>query len=169
MRKTIFLLLVALELTAGTTAKEWLREVEIKSEPAKNGAEMHYTVRIMPDKTVKYDRIVFEVIYHQEFPWTDSRGRKSTKIHEPVTFLYRRNNISLVDDLELYMGINAMEAPHSVSQALLKSALVQAKEQGHLQAVNDEAFAGLLEDVEAMAEPDFAQVLDATRRAAPEA
>lgn len=72
---------------------------------------------------------------------------------------------NLVDDLEVAMGVNAMDAPHSVQKASLKSILLQMKEQGHLNATDDAEFEALLADVENMPEPDFQQVLDATSRA----
>jgi len=81
----------------------WLKEVEISHEPEKDG-QMDYTVRILPARTHSCDRIVFECVYHQEFPWEDVRGRRYIKIHEPVSFTYRRPSVRLVADLDAYIS-----------------------------------------------------------------
>jgi len=93
-------LLSAAVAWAGKT--NWLREVEIKVDPEEDGKKI-YSFRFMPDRTLKYDFIEFECFYRQEFPWEDVRGRKYTKIHEPVTFTYRCKNIRLVNDLDAYI------------------------------------------------------------------
>lgn len=90
-------------LDAVAQGNTWLQEIEITSEPERKGKK-DFTVRILPGKTHDCDKIIFECIYHQEFPWEDARGRKYTKIHEPVTFKYRRRDIKLVDDLDTYVS-----------------------------------------------------------------
>lgn len=92
-------------LTAATAAAagDWAREVEITHEPDVEGQHL-YTVRIMPAHTADYDRLQFDCVLHQEFPWEDARGRKYTKIHEPVTFSYRCAPARLVNDLDAYFN-----------------------------------------------------------------
>jgi hypothetical protein len=86
---------------AGPT--NWVREVEIVPEPVQVGHQV-FSVRFTPDKTVTYDMIAFECVYRQEFPWEDVRGRKYTKIHEPVTFAFRRPGVSFVAELDAYVN-----------------------------------------------------------------
>lgn len=95
-------------LAIGTTvaranSTNWIREIEISPDPIKDGHQV-FAFRFMPDKTVSYDLIEFECTYHQEFPWEDVRGRKYTKVHEPVTFIHRRVGISFVNDLDAYIN-----------------------------------------------------------------
>ena len=99
MKTGLAVLIAAACLAATPAANEWLREVEVRVEPGKPG-EAQYQVRMMPDRTLSYEYLSFECIYHQEFPWTDTRGNKTTKILEPVSFFYRENNVSLTTDLD---------------------------------------------------------------------
>jgi len=84
-------------------ASSWVRELEIRCEPEQDG-QSDYTVRIRPGASRRYDRVLFECVYHQEFPWEDLRGRSYTKIHEPVRFTYRRADVKLVNDLDAYIS-----------------------------------------------------------------
>jgi hypothetical protein len=95
---------ITLALASGVAcAGEPVREIEITHDPEVKGKTV-YTVRMMPAETRSYDAITFECVYHQEFPWVDTRGRKSTKVHEPVTFKYRRTDVELVNDLDAYIN-----------------------------------------------------------------
>jgi hypothetical protein len=102
MKQLIACLAVALagRLVLGS---EPVREIEITRDPEVRGKTI-YTVRMMPSETRSYDAITFECVYHQEFPWIDTRGRKSMKVHEPVTFTHRRADIKLVNDLDAYVN-----------------------------------------------------------------
>lgn len=97
------LLLVAWLAVAGFAHAGWLREIEIKADPDEDGKRI-YSFRFTPDETCHYDRIEFECFYRQEFPWEDLRGRKYTKVHEPVTFIFRRDNIKFVNDLDAFVN-----------------------------------------------------------------
>lgn len=93
------------DVVAVTNAgKEWLREVEITVEPGGFDWEAHYSVRIMPDRTQVYDAILLELFYRQEVAVNDGKGKASTKIYEPVSFKYRRADVSLVDDLDHHVS-----------------------------------------------------------------
>lgn len=87
----------------GIARAEWLQEVAISSEPPEDGRVL-FTVRILPRQTLKYTALEFECVLHQAFPWEDARGRRYTKIHEPVTFVYRHADARLVDDLDAYFN-----------------------------------------------------------------
>jgi hypothetical protein len=78
----------------------WVREIEITSEP-EAGGQQDFNVRITPARTHACSNIEFECVYRQVFPWTDAAGRKSRKIHEPVVFTYRRPDVKAVNDLDL--------------------------------------------------------------------
>jgi hypothetical protein len=96
-------LLAGAVLAGGTGG---LEEIEIKSDPPKHG-EVLYTVRLRPAETRDYSLIVFECRLCQEFQWQDSRGRETTKIHEPVSFTYRfkeKDGTRLVHDLDKYIS-----------------------------------------------------------------
>jgi hypothetical protein len=97
----VFLALGAGAVRANVT--NWIREIEITPDPIRDGHQI-FAFRFMPDKTASYDLIAFECTYHQEFPWEDVRGRKYTKIHEPVTFVFRRAGPSFVNDLDAYIN-----------------------------------------------------------------
>lgn len=81
----------------------WFREIEVTAETEVEGKQ-DITVRLRPETTHHCDVIEFECVYHQEFPWEDARGKKYTKVHEPVSFLYRRTDVKLVNDLDLYIS-----------------------------------------------------------------
>lgn len=80
-----------------------VREIEITSEPEEDGKKV-FSFRMLPGKSIDYDELEFKCILRQEFPWEDLRGRKTTKIHEPVVFVYRHAEARLVDDLHAYFN-----------------------------------------------------------------
>lgn len=85
------------------TSAGWFREIEVTSEAEAEGKQ-DITVRLRPDTTHHCDVIEFECVYRQEFPWEDARGKKYTKVHEPVSFIYRRADVKLVNDLDCYIS-----------------------------------------------------------------
>ena len=102
IRLISFLLLTA--LVAAPVRAEWLNEAEISVEPSSKPGEMHYTVRLAAGKTRSYDELVFKLHYHQTFPWVDVHGKKSIRVHEPVSFTYRRRAVKLVVDLDRHIS-----------------------------------------------------------------
>jgi len=130
-------------IVVGTSRAEWLQEVAISSETPEDGRVL-FTVRILPRQTLDYAALEFECVLHQSFPWEDARGRRYTKIHEPVVFIYRHAEARLVDDLDAYFNFRVpvsierlkrkygdttfnTEAPVSVSRIKI-SGLVGKKE-----------------------------------------
>jgi hypothetical protein len=113
VRRAALVFLAVAPLMAGA---EWLSEVEITHDPVKKG-EQEFTVRIMPNKTHQCDKIVFECIYHQEFPWENARGKAYTKIHEPVPFTYRARSVRLVADLDSYTNFRVPISLELLSKA----------------------------------------------------
>ena len=97
--KRLFLAGFCLLLFFSVGQAGWLKEVEISHEPEKNG-QMDYTVRFLAATSHSCDQIVFECMYHQEFPWENARGQKYMKIHEPVSFVYSRHHAKLVAALD---------------------------------------------------------------------
>jgi hypothetical protein len=93
-----------------------INQIEIKSDPEKNG-QRDFTVRILPNKTHKCDKVVFESVYQQQFPWENLQGEKYIKIYEPVAFTYNSSNVRLVADLDKYISFRV-----PVSLDLLKKA-----------------------------------------------
>ncbi|MEM4247958.1 MAG: hypothetical protein QXH80_01715 [Candidatus Nanoarchaeia archaeon] len=76
-----------------------IRVLEITTEPEDTG-KVIYTLKITPGKTEDIDLLTFECVYHQEFPFEDSSGKKYTKIHEPESFVYKEKNVRLVEELD---------------------------------------------------------------------
>lgn len=99
----VLVTVMALLLCNCAAQAEWLREVEISSEAAKDGKRL-FTVRILPGQTRNYAALEFECVLHQSFPWEDARGRRIKKTHEPVSFIYRHADARLVDDLDAYFN-----------------------------------------------------------------
>jgi len=100
--KWVSLLLLSVTVLLSSSAHaEWIREIEITSDPEVDGKKI-FTVRFMPKKTFKYDRILFDCVYRQELPWENARGKKYTKVYEPVSFTYRHSDVKLVNDLDHY-------------------------------------------------------------------
>ena len=80
-----------------------VREVEISYDPPARGQQI-YTVRLRPDLTCSYDKILFECVLHQEFQWAVTNEQKRIKIHEPAIFTFRRPDVKLVDDLDCFIS-----------------------------------------------------------------
>ena len=102
MKRLSISVLVGLACCVGARAG-WISEIEISSEPTEDG-QVDYSVRILPGKTHQCDKIVFECVYHQKFPWENARGKKYIKVHEPVSFAYRRRDVGLVDSLDTHIS-----------------------------------------------------------------
>jgi len=117
MRKAVLALGVGLIVSLPAAGfSQWFKEIEIKSDPEAKG-QKDYTVKFSPEKTHDCEKIVFECAYHQEFPWEDYRGRKYTKIHEPVAFTYRRLDVKFVNELDNYVSFRV-----PINLALLEEA-----------------------------------------------
>ena len=87
-------------------AGEWLDEVEITlDEPTVD--QQIVNVRIAPTKTFDYDQLRFECVYRQELPTKDASGKSKVKVVEPVTFVYRRQDARLVQELDFYCSFRA--------------------------------------------------------------
>ena len=97
------LLALCLALPAALAASSWFKEIQVSSEPEVEGKK-DFTVRLRPNQTHSCEAIEFECMYHQEFPWQDERGKTYTKIHEPASFVYRRKDVSMTDDLDRYVS-----------------------------------------------------------------
>jgi len=95
---------------------DWLKEVELSHDPEKDG-QADYTVRILPAQTHLCDQIILECVYRQKFPWENARGKKYIKIHEPVSFTYRRHHVRLVADLDAYISFRVPISPERLSSA----------------------------------------------------
>jgi len=85
--------------TAPAGPAEWVSRVRVLADPPKNG-QVTYAVRFTPERTLSYEAITFECVYRQEFPWEDFKGRKFTKVLEPVIFTFRRAAVSFVAELD---------------------------------------------------------------------
>ncbi|MGI6496261.1 MAG: hypothetical protein ACOX5G_09270 [Kiritimatiellia bacterium] len=83
-------------------AGEWLDEAEFTLDPPGADGIQIVNARLAPSRTVGYDQLRFECVYHQEVPWKDSDGKQSVKIVEPVTFTYRRPDVRLVHELDFH-------------------------------------------------------------------
>lgn len=102
LRRTLLFLVCAL-LPSLAPGANWVREIEITMDPEEFGQHV-FSFRFTPDRTVTYAAMEFEFFYRQKFPWEDVHGRKYTKTHEPVTFIYRRPKVELVNDLDGYVN-----------------------------------------------------------------
>ena len=137
------LMLAALFCLVGHAPGDWIREVEIASEPARNG-QKDFTVRILPARTHRCETLVFECVYHQEFPWVNARGKEYVKIHEPVRFAYRRKGVKFVNDLDKYVsfrvpvslarlqtmyGDKVFNAEHPVTVARMKISVLAGEDE----------------------------------------
>ena len=101
IKRTLLLILLAATVTAVAAERPLFSEIEVSSEPGEDGVRV-YTVRLAPDRTATYDLIVYDCVYRQEFPWENFRGKKYTKVHEPVSFVYREKVPRLVAELDHY-------------------------------------------------------------------
>ncbi len=97
------ILIFCLFLFCLSAISQEIQTLEITTEPEDSGKTI-YTLRITPGMTENIDVLSFECIYHQEFPFEDSSGKKYTKIHEPESFTYREKNVRLVDELDKYFN-----------------------------------------------------------------
>lgn len=104
--KYIVSILVALLLSTASVSADWFQEIEATSAQTVED-KMDFTVRFMPAKTHLCDTVLIECVFHQEFPWQDVRGRKYTKIHEPVSFEYLRRDAKMVHDLDHYISFRS--------------------------------------------------------------
>lgn len=104
MRNIAWALMLLLVVGVGHVDGAWLKTVDIKVEPSGKTGESHYTVRLAPAKTLHYDTIVFELFYRQTFPRVSAGGKSTLKIHEPVSFVYRRQDVELVEDLDYHIS-----------------------------------------------------------------
>ena len=84
-------------------------KIEISRDAEENGQTV-YSVKFSPRARVACDRVEFECVYHQEFPWENFRGEAYTKIHEPVNFVYRRENIRFLTQLDWYCNFRVPTA-----------------------------------------------------------
>ena len=117
MRRALFLIALMTACCAVRGfAQDWFREIEVTSEETVAN-KMDYTVRFTPARNHLCDRIVFECVYHQEFPWENARGRKYIKIHEPVNFVYRRPAVKMVNDLDQHVSFRA---PYGLATVVAK-------------------------------------------------
>ena len=106
MTKTGLALFACCLLAAATSQAGWFRAIQVTVEDAVKG-KRDFSVRFHPAKTHVCERVEIECIYHQEFPWENVRGKKYIKIHEPVTFEYRRRGVKMVNDLDEYISFRA--------------------------------------------------------------
>ncbi|MDI6775080.1 MAG: hypothetical protein QME60_06770 [Verrucomicrobiota bacterium] len=102
-RSVLFLVPLLLATAAPAEGTNWVRIVDIAVEPGPAGQD-EYTIKITPERTRKYDELRFECVYHQEFPWQNFRGEKCQKVHEPVSFTFRRAEIELVNELDAHVS-----------------------------------------------------------------
>ena len=101
------LALVACALAAlPLLADDWLHTVKITIEPPDDGQQI-LNIRFTPAKTVTYDQLIFECVYHQQFAWHDERGKPTVKVLEPVVFIYRRAQARMVDELDFNASFRA--------------------------------------------------------------
>jgi hypothetical protein len=80
-----------------------IKELDVTREDEETGKSI-FTVHILPGKTKKFAKIEYEITYHQDFPFEDSRGRKYHKVHEPVVFKYSVKQENMVEDLDHYVN-----------------------------------------------------------------
>lgn len=92
-------LVVCLLAALPLLADEWLRTVRITIEPPDDGQQI-LNICFSPARTVAYDQLTFECVYHQQFAWHDEHGKPAVKVLEPVVFTYRRPQARMVDELD---------------------------------------------------------------------
>ena len=95
--------LVALAAMGFARAGE-LREIEITPDPPDPRGLQIYTLRLRPDANEECDKIVFECMYHQEFPWDMTNETTRIRVIEPAFFTYQRKDVKLVEDLDYYVS-----------------------------------------------------------------
>jgi hypothetical protein len=85
----------------GLARAQGVKEVEISNDSPEGGQQI-YTVRLRPAQTRAYQKIVFDCVLHQEFPWENTDGGKTNKVHEPAVFTYSRKMAKLTEDLDFF-------------------------------------------------------------------
>lgn len=108
------LVLVSL-MASAARGDEWLRTVKIAVEKPDDGQQI-FNICLTPNKSVAYDQLIFECVYKQEIPWQDAKGRRQTKVPEPVFFTYRRAPAKLVADLDCNISFRVPVSYERLSQ-----------------------------------------------------
>ena len=80
-----------------------IREIEITPDPVQGDLQV-FTVRITPGETRVYEKMLFECIYHQEFASQATESQGAKVVNEPESFVYRRRDVKLVDDLDTHIS-----------------------------------------------------------------
>jgi hypothetical protein len=96
----LWVALMALTISADVSK---IQELEVYREDEDTGKSI-FTIHILPGETRKFDKIEYEITYHQAFLFEDSRGRKYNKIHDPAVFKYARKKVKLVEALDHYVN-----------------------------------------------------------------
>jgi hypothetical protein len=99
-------LLVGVLAALPLLADEWLRTVQISIEPPDAGQQI-LNLRFTPNKTAEYDLLQIECVYRQKFPWPNEQGQTVMRTLEPVTFIYRRPAVKMVEELDLNLSFRA--------------------------------------------------------------
>ena len=109
MRIYFFRFMLAAALYAGVVPavpaddNNFISEILVTREDEESGKSI-FTVRMLVDKSTTLDRIDYEIIYHQDFPFEDSRGNKYHKVNEPVVFKYSAKNVKMTADIDSYVN-----------------------------------------------------------------
>jgi hypothetical protein len=103
MRKTRSLILALSLAMPALVFAEGVSEIEITPDPPENGKQI-FTVRLRPDVTRTYEKIVFECVYQQQFAWDSTNEATRVRVHEPEVFTYPRKDVKLVDDLDHFIS-----------------------------------------------------------------
>ena len=104
MKRTILMLLTA--LIAGARADEWTSVLKITMDPPDSSQQI-LNICFTPAKAAVYDQLIFDCIYHQEYPWVDLSGKTVTRVIEPVVFTYRRLAVKMVAELDCHTSFRA--------------------------------------------------------------
>ena len=80
-----------------------IQSLEILREDEGTGKTI-FTVHLLPGESKKFDKVEYIIVYHQDFPFEDSRGNKYHKIHEPGRFKYTLKKAKFVADLDNYVN-----------------------------------------------------------------
>ena len=86
-----------------TSLAEPVREVTIVPDPVQNGIQV-FDVCLTPGETQTYDKLTFDCVLHQEFPQSTTEKRNGIQVHEPAVFTYRRNEVKMVEDLDVHVS-----------------------------------------------------------------
>lgn len=90
-------------LSCGTAISEPVRQVEITPDPPDNGQQV-FTIRFTPGETKTYDLVTFTCVLRQEFASATTDRRTGNVVHEPESFVYRRKDLKMVDDLDCHVS-----------------------------------------------------------------